>query len=126
MHLLREEEQSMSDFEYQGGRRIRTDDGALFVPVCPECRQFVKAYDEIVFSGDGQPHGPNATCKVHELRERTRLLETENRMIMTALSEIRDRTIIWPRDQAGDVLRIVHGIVVEAITRINASKDSAG
>jgi hypothetical protein len=55
----------MSDFEYQGVRRIKTDDGATFVPVCNKCGQFVKPYPELCFDGEGQPFGTNATCKQH-------------------------------------------------------------
>ncbi len=49
--------------EYQGVRRIKTDDGATFIPVCETCGQFVKPDEELVFNGEGQPHGANADCK---------------------------------------------------------------
>lgn len=52
----------MSDFEYQGIRRIVAD-GAYFIPVCKNCGRFTKPYDQIIFDGDGQPVGTNATCK---------------------------------------------------------------
>lgn len=55
----------MSDFEYQGIRRIKTEDGAFFVPVCDKCGRFVKPYDEICFDGNDQPVGSNATCSIH-------------------------------------------------------------
>lgn len=55
----------MSDFEYQDVRRIKTEDGAYFVPVCKDCGRFVKPYEELVFDGHGQPIGPNATCSQH-------------------------------------------------------------
>ena len=53
----------MSDFEYLNIRKIVTEDGAYFVPVCKTCGKFVKAYPEICFDGTGQPVGNNATCK---------------------------------------------------------------
>ena len=41
-------------------------DGATFIRVCPRCNRFVKADEELIFRGDGQPvHQPNATCRIH-------------------------------------------------------------
>ena len=47
-------------YEYESFRRVTYDDGATFVPVCPECGRFVKA-DEIITD----PKSPNAECKKH-------------------------------------------------------------
>jgi ribosomal protein L32 len=50
-------------YEYENTRRICYDDGATFVPVCPNCGRFVKAdptikVNEIV----GLSKEPNGTC----------------------------------------------------------------
>jgi methionyl-tRNA synthetase len=54
----------MSDYEYEGVRRIVYGEGATFIPVCVKCGRFVKP-DEIVFTseGAGLKKQPNATCK---------------------------------------------------------------
>lgn len=53
----------MSDFEYQGVRRVIYGD-AHFVPVCQKCGRFVKADDVIEFlEYSEQPsEAPNAMC----------------------------------------------------------------
>lgn len=48
---------------YENVRRIRTDEGATFVPVCKNCGRFVKVDDELIFDGNDQPYGTNADCK---------------------------------------------------------------
>lgn len=56
----------LSDFAYEGFRRVRYgDEGATFVPVCPSCGRFVRADAEVTLRGDGQPVGTNATCTKH-------------------------------------------------------------
>lgn len=40
-------------------------ENAIFVPKCPTCGQYVKAYRRVKFDYEGQPKGPNGTCKTH-------------------------------------------------------------
>lgn len=52
--------------EYENTRRViygAEDDCAQYVPVCPTCGRYVKADDNIVINGLGEPlKQPNATC----------------------------------------------------------------
>jgi len=52
----------LTDFAYEGLRRVVYGDGATFVPVCPTCGRFVKADATCWFKND-QLAKPNATCK---------------------------------------------------------------
>jgi len=52
----------MSDFEFQESRRLKTEDGALFIIRCSKCFRFVKPDEQITFDGNDQPFGPNADC----------------------------------------------------------------
>ena len=49
--------------EYESLRRVVYGEGATFVPVCPLCGRFVKRDRCVTFTGEGQPRGPNGTCK---------------------------------------------------------------
>ena len=55
--------------EYEGVRRVVLggDDeysGATFIPVCPRCGRFVRAFRRIkIKMATGQPVGNNARCK---------------------------------------------------------------
>ncbi len=52
-------------FEYANMNWITYgEEQAMFIPVCPKCRCFVKADKEIMFNGLGEiVEQPNATCK---------------------------------------------------------------
>jgi len=57
---------SLTDYAYEGVRRVTYDTGggeAVFVPVCSKCGRFAKADKEILV-GDlsGLADQPNATC----------------------------------------------------------------
>lgn len=53
----------MSDYSYEGMRRISYESGAVFVPVCLVCGRFVKADKEIFVNEiSGLKDAPNATC----------------------------------------------------------------
>lgn len=57
----------MSDFSYEGTRRISYDFGdsigrATFVPVCPNCGRFVTAGEVRANEINGIADEPNATC----------------------------------------------------------------
>lgn len=55
----------MSDYAYEGVRRVSYESGATFVPVCPKCGRFVKSDATILITEGGQgtlADGPNATC----------------------------------------------------------------
>lgn len=50
------------DYEYPNTSR-RNYGGALFVPVCPNCRRYVTADKSIMIKGTGEiVEKPNATC----------------------------------------------------------------
>ena len=65
----------MTDYAYEGVRRLVYGDGATFVPVCTGgqgadtgtelrgCGRFVKADRTVRMSDAGLMPGPNATCK---------------------------------------------------------------
>lgn len=53
----------MSDYTYEGMRRVTYDGGATFVPVCETCGRFVKADSHVRVNDNGLSSGPNATCK---------------------------------------------------------------
>ena len=48
---------------YETLRRVVYGEGACFVPVCHKCGRFVIARSQIIFDGQGQPHGWTARCK---------------------------------------------------------------
>jgi hypothetical protein len=51
---------------FENTRRHITDEGAVFVPVCPHCCRFVRPDDHIAFNGLGAPlHTTNARCIAH-------------------------------------------------------------
>ncbi len=52
------------DFAYEDARRVVYGEGATFVPVCPNCRGFVRADKAMKFGAlDGElVPGPNADC----------------------------------------------------------------
>ena len=52
----------MSEYAYEGVRRVVYGEGATFVPVCPKCGRFVKADDFIRVRMDEIDKKPNATC----------------------------------------------------------------
>jgi len=52
----------MTDFLYEGVRRVVYGEGATFIPVCPKCRRFVKADARRIFKGEDIAHTPDATC----------------------------------------------------------------
>lgn len=52
----------MSDYAYEGVRRVVYGEGATFVPVCPKCGRFVKADDYIRVRLEKLAEKPNATC----------------------------------------------------------------
>ncbi len=50
--------------DYVMTRRVTYEDGATFIPVCENCKRFVKADAEIFVNGfDELKDQPNATCK---------------------------------------------------------------
>ena len=52
----------MTDYAYEGVRRVVYGEGATFVPVCPKCGRFVKADDSVETRGWQLVFQPNATC----------------------------------------------------------------
>ena len=57
-------EAMISDFQYEGLRRIVYVGGATFVPVCEKCGRFVRSDEKIIINGlEELVRQPNATCK---------------------------------------------------------------
>jgi len=52
----------VTDYAYEGVRRVVFGEGATFVPVCPKCGRFVKPDASKRFRGDGIVMEPDATC----------------------------------------------------------------
>ena len=51
------------NYDYPETRRVRYEDGATFVPVCPTCGRYVKSDPTIQVSSEADlKPGPNATC----------------------------------------------------------------
>mgnify|MGYP001610076632 CR=1 FL=1 len=55
----------MMEFIYPDLQRVvYGEDGAMFIPVCPLCRRFVRSDKTITFNGEeGPKKQPNATCR---------------------------------------------------------------
>lgn len=53
----------LSDFAYEGVRRVSYANGATFVPVCEKCGRFVKNRETVTFAEYGPPVGKTADCK---------------------------------------------------------------